>query len=156
MHLISSFYPLSVLLCIGLVNAQARLTSTASIIGIAVSVTIAASILLTLMIILILIKYWTVLRKRAAQNNERAMMLRAQQGMQEPSTTLSFTLQQPHHRSQPVHTWEDSVLPTPPESELQCAPPPTYSASSKYPVYIEKGSQSQGTSHGDLPPPYIP
>ena len=160
-HLIS-LYPLSVILCVGLVNAQARPLSATAIIAIVLCV--AALFLLALMIIAFLIKYWTVLRKRAAQNSERTMTLRAQQGTQEPSTTQSYALQQPHHNnslnSEAMHTLENSVLhPTashPLDSELQNTPPPTYSASSQYPVYIDKGSPSQSTSHGDFPPPYIP
>jgi len=155
------------------VNAQARVTpgtvSPTVTIVIWIVVAIAALVLLVvvLIIVAILIKYWTVLRKRAAQTSDRTMTLRAQQGTQEPSTTPSYALQQPHHTfhslsSEATHTLENSVLhstaPHPLDSELQNASPPTYSASSQYPVYIDKGLQSQSTSSGDeeLPPPYIP
>ena len=143
-------------------NAQARPTVTI-IVWIVVAIAALVLLLVVLIIVAILIKYWTVLRKRAAQ---RAMTLRAQRGIQEPSTAQSCAFQQPHHihslSSEATHTLENSVLhstaPRPLDSELQNTSPPTYSASSQYPVYIDKGLQSQSTSPGDeeLPPPYIP
>jgi len=101
------------------VNAQATrvtpgaVTPTVTII-VWIVVAFAALVLLVvvLIIVAILIKYWTVLRKRAAQ---RAMTLRAQRGIQEPnSTAQSCAFQQPHHihslSSEATHTLENSVL----------------------------------------------
>jgi len=100
--------------------------------------------------------------------NDRAVILRAQQGTRELSTP-SYALQQPHHNnslsSEVTHNLENGVLhstvPYTLESELQNSPPPTYSVSSRYPVYINEPSLNELTSHGEepaqeLPPPYGP
>ena len=153
-------------------NAQARAPglNTASIVGIGVGLASTVVILVVLCTIF-LVRYRANQRVRAALTN-RVVMLRqqaAQQRLQEPTTT--YTLQQPHHinslSSEATRTSENGVLhPTVPytlESELQNEPPPTYSVSSRYPVFINEASQNayESTSHGEepaqeLPPPYIP
>ena len=144
-----------------MVNAQSSGSSIGTVIG-AVFGAIACLICFVPFIIICLVRCCTA-------QNDRAVILRAQQGTRELSTTPSYALQQPHHdnslSSEVTHNLENGVLlstvPYTLESELQNSPPPTYSVSSRYPVYINEPSLNELTSHGEepaqeLPPPYGP
>ena len=144
-----------------MVNAQSSGSSIGTVIG-AVFGAIACLICFVPFIIICLVRCCTA-------QNDRAVILRAQQGTRELSTTPSYALQQPHHNnslsSEVTHNLENGVLhstvPYTLESELQNSPPPTYSVSSRYPVYINEPSLNELTSHGEepaqeLPPPYGP